>query len=132
MIPVAPRLTTRQRTERAWQRLQKSRLHLGMVAGAAVALVIALLSLPTVTVRVAGADGPLKGHCGIGYYVFGAPQKVVDTACRAAYARHATTFFVFLVIAAAFLSHVAVDLLRQVDRAAAADNTVTDTVRTAA
>jgi hypothetical protein len=56
----------------------------------------------------------------------------VQSACRHAYTGHAVTFFLFVLLAAGLLAYVVVDLVRQVDRAAAANNSVTETVRTAA
>ena len=133
MILPRPRgLTTRQRAERAWRALKGSSRHLAMAGGGLVALVVAAISLSTVTVLVTGADGRFRGHCGLGYYLFGARQTAVESACRHAYTGHAVTFFLFVLVAAGLLAYAVVDLVRQVDRAAAANKIPSESVRTAA
>jgi len=132
MLPAPRALTTRQRGERAWRALKASSRHLAVAGGAVLALLVAAIAMRTVTVLVTGADGRFRGHCGLGYYILGAPQPAVQSACRHAYTGHAVTFFVFVLVAAGLLAYVVVDLVRQVDRAAAANNTVNETARTAA
>jgi hypothetical protein len=84
--------------KRVWSQLTSTpgRAALATLDGAALLAVIA--AAQPITVVTADAAGPLRAHCGLQYYVFGAANSAVGDSCRRAYGSRATFFVIALVL----------------------------------
>jgi hypothetical protein len=83
--PYRPPATLDERLVKAWREVTRTPGRAALATVDLCALIGIVLSLRTVSVTTADSVGFLRARCGISFYLGGARNQAVDTACRYAY-----------------------------------------------
>ena len=115
--PYLPPATLDERLAKLWREVTRTPGRAALATLDLCALTAFLISLRTIPITTSDATGPLRARCGLGFYVAGAPNRAVDSACRYAYASRVPV----LVVLALLVIGVTALLVRSIVRPAAAD-----------
>jgi hypothetical protein len=83
--PYLPPATLDERLVMAWRAVTRTPGRAALATLDACAVAAFLISLRPIPVTTADAAGPLRASCGVGFYLGGASNRAVDSACRFAY-----------------------------------------------
>ena len=83
--PYVPPATLDERLVKAWREVTRTPGRAALATVDLAALAAFVLSLRSIPVTAVDARGPLRANCGISFYLSGASNSAVDTACRYAF-----------------------------------------------
>jgi len=98
--PYVPPATLDERLAKAWREITSTPARTALAVLDLCAVVGFLAYLRPIPVTTSDAAGPLRARCGISFYVTGASNHAVDTACRYAFGSRVPELLGFALLAA--------------------------------
>jgi hypothetical protein len=97
--PYTPPATLDERLVKAWREVTRTPGRAALATLDVCAIAAFAASLRAIPVTTADAEGSLRARCGITFYVAGASNHAVDTACRYAFASRLPQLLVLALVA---------------------------------
>ena len=96
--PYVPPATLDERLAKAWREVTRTPGRAALATLDLCAIAAFAASLRTIPVTTADAGGPLRARCGVTFYLAGASNHAVDTACRYAFASRVPQLLVLALV----------------------------------